>query len=321
MIFLSSFLRERRNDFNSQSTDPHPMLCRHTFGQQRALPTYRCSRGNQPGPASSSHYITRQTISQALHPAHGPGRPWGSPVLRWRLGRAGSTAVSVRILKGFYFVGVKKSPQRRRSRPPPLPTCNFCGFFTLLRTQFYEFYIQANAARPLPANKHLLGRPSAPVAPAPAGGGAGPGSCPSSAATPWRPSVTATPPRPALTACLAPPSCPGSRWAQPPAAPRPQIPPVSAAFHFPLSGRSRRADLVFCSRRVAGSEREGTEVGDEFCNSGMASGENAAADRQRSAAICSARPRAPPPPAGGCCGTGVPVRRRGGAGLKGERRI
>lgn len=34
-----------------------------------------------------------------------------------------------------------------------------------------------------------------------------------------------------------------------------------------------------------------------------------------------ARPRAPPPPAGGCCGTGVPVRRRGGAGLKGERRI
>lgn len=129
MIFLSSFLRERRNDFNSQSTDPHPVLCRHTFGQQRALPTYRCSRGNQPGPASSSHYITRQTISQALHPAHGPGRPWGSPVLRWRLGRAGSTAVSVRILKGFYFVGVKKSPQRRRSRTPPLPTCNFCGFF------------------------------------------------------------------------------------------------------------------------------------------------------------------------------------------------
>jgi len=90
-------------------------------------------------------------------------------------------------------------------------------------------------------------------------------------------------PPPALTACLAPPSCPGRRWAQPPAAPRPQIPPgVSAAFHPPLSAGSRRADLLSCSRRDAGSEREGIEAGGEFCNSGMASGESAAADRQRS---------------------------------------
>lgn len=133
------------------------------------------------------------------------------------------------------------------------------------------------------ANKHGSGRPSAPLAPTSARGEAGPGPCPSSGATPWRPSATATPLPPALTACLAPPSCPGRRWAQPPAAPRPQIPPgVSAAFHPPLSAGSRRADLLSCSRRDAGSEREGIEAGGEFCNSGMASGESAAADRQRS---------------------------------------
>lgn len=37
------------------------------------------------------------------------------------MGRAGSTAVSVRILRGFCFVGDKTSPQQRGSRLSPFP--------------------------------------------------------------------------------------------------------------------------------------------------------------------------------------------------------
>lgn len=107
----------------------------------------------------------------------------------------------MRILRGFCFVEDKTSPQQHGSRLSPFPlVISYFLTNTVLRSgQRGE---AARAAR-------RSGRPSAPLAPTSARGEAGPGPCPSSGATPWRPSTTATPLPPALTACLAPPSCPG----------------------------------------------------------------------------------------------------------------